>query len=67
MIKALVNLLTPFLFLRFPGTCHLSGVYSLFYCKLALFISGKYLPRHGFEQRLITSSTVRPCFNTLNQ
>lgn len=38
MIKALVNQLTPFLFLRFSGTCHLSGAYSLFYCKLALFI-----------------------------
>lgn len=38
MRKALVNLLTPFLFLRFPGKSHLSGAYSLFYCKLALFI-----------------------------
>lgn len=38
MIKALVNLLTPFLFLRFPGKCDLSGGYSLFYCKLVLFI-----------------------------
>ncbi|MBY7815751.1 hypothetical protein KW530_04970 [Vibrio fluvialis] len=62
MIKALANLLTPFLFLRFS-----SGGYRLFYLELALFISGKYLPRHGFEQRLITSSTVRPCFNTPNQ
>ncbi len=66
MRKALVNLLTPFLFLRFPGKCHLSGAYSLFYCKLALFTLGKCLPRHGFEQRLITSSTVRSCFNTPN-